>query len=306
MEHLSAAVKADPSQSLTTVTRIVTVPTGPGVPTGPQRYNPAMPGNPWMPGVVRPGVVRPGNPGYPGNPGMPAQPTQIVTQTQARSPAAWKGDSVTCVLALQQMEGDLKEAMAVSTAYGRASETEMLKDLSDKLGIIRATVWDDRNKYVHNAMPAGALRTVEVGGNAPTGYITTGHNGAPVLGFRYSFFDVGTKMVLAKLEPLCAKPATDAPKDTFEIMAKEGYAVGGLTVDSDGSHVVAVKVIFMGYKDGAVVKTDTYTSEWLGEPDDNKPKTLAGNGETVLGTCGRTAGNFTAIGLIVKPLEEKK
>jgi len=311
VQDLEAAVKADPTQQVTTVSRVITTPGTPaGVPVAPRPYIP----QPYIPqpGIPQPGIPRPGiRPGYPGNPMMPAQPVQpsqqIVTETRGTSPAAWKGDSIACVVALFKVEGDLNEVMALSGAYGHTNDTEMVKDLREKLGVIRGTVYDNRNKYLP-VLPTGALRTQEVGGPGTVGYVTTGPAGKPMLGFQCTLNTAPTggtpKPVIAKLAPLFSVEA-NPPAEVVNVVAKDGYAVGGLIVDTDGKYVVAVKVIFVGYKNGHVVKSDTYTSDWVGTADTNKPVTLGGNGEMVVGTCGRNAANLAAIGLLVVP-EAKK
>ena len=76
-----------------------------------------------------------------------------------------------------------------------------------------------------------------------------------------------------------------------------------MVVDSDATNVVAVRIIFVGYKEGHANPSDTYTSDWLGTADDTPPKTLGGHGEIVVGICGRRGLNQDAIGLVIKPAD---
>ncbi len=311
MEDLEAAAKADPSQQVTTVRRVITLPSSP---QAPRTYGPQQPYRP-QPGIPQPGIPRPGmpgvRPGMPGYPGVPAPPVQQVVTEQSRgsSPATWKGDSLACVVALHKTEKDLEDGMALATAYGQATDAEFFSDLKDKLGMIRAVIYDNRNKYVP-ALPAGALRTEEVGAPGTRAYVTTGPAGKLMVGLRYAVNHPPTGSpaapVIVKIDPIFSGLEGSTAPNMEDVVAKEGYVVGGLTVDTDGHHVLAVKVIFVRYRDGHVVKSDAYTSDWLGTPDESKPTTVGGNGELVVGTCGATAGNLTAIGLLVVPAEGKK
>ena len=51
--------------------------------------------------------------------------------------------------------------------------------------------------------------------------------------------------------------------------------------------------------DGRLDKTDSYTSDWIGEPSEKPPQTLGGTGAPVLGVYGRKAAVLDAVGLML-------
>lgn len=82
------------------------------------------------------------------------------------------------------------------------------------------------------------------------------------------------------------------------VLAKDGYAIGGLTVDAD-QYVDAVQPIFMKLRpDGKLDPADRYQGPWLGEPRGKNPRTIDGNGVKVIGIHGRGTAVLDAVGLV--------
>ena len=82
------------------------------------------------------------------------------------------------------------------------------------------------------------------------------------------------------------------------VVAKEGYAVGGVVVDaSDIVH--AIQLIFMRVKeDDQLDPRNTYKSDWLGHPSGATPVEINGGGRRVIGFMTRRQAALDAIGLL--------
>jgi S1-C subfamily serine protease len=81
------------------------------------------------------------------------------------------------------------------------------------------------------------------------------------------------------------------------VVAKPGYAIGGIKVDS-GQVFHAMQVVFMRIRpDGRLDPQDTYTSDWIGEPKGGV-QTVVSEGTPVVGVHGRRMLLVHAIGLI--------
>ena len=320
VQDMQTAAKADPSQRVTAVQQVVTLHLAPQPRTyGPQQPYMPQPGipNPYVqpgmpnPYVTRSGIARPAipQPGMPINPMAPEAEVQAVVteRTRGSSPATWKSDSLTCLVALYKADRDLDDGIALAAAYGQAIDVELLKEIKERLGVIRVTIYGDRNKFVTTPK---ALKTLEVGGQGEKLFSVTLPSGAPVVGFRAMFSRTRTvpmgelpKEAVATLEPLYGTGRAAASGPT-EVVAKDGYVVGGLMVSTDGMNVLAVKVIFMGLKNGQLDKTYTYVSDWLGAPGKADAVKVAGTGALVVGTHGKRReddAGLAAIGLLVVP-----
>ncbi len=117
-QDIQNAINADPSRSTVTVIN-------PPVP----RFAPI----PHRPGMSR----RP----------APAMPRQSIAIVSSGSPATWKGDSLLCVVALNDAESDLKQAHSLCEAFGQQGQAEEVSGARDRVALIRAKVFDARNKY---------------------------------------------------------------------------------------------------------------------------------------------------------------
>jgi hypothetical protein len=126
----------------------------------------------------------------------------------------------------------------------------------------------------------------------------------PVIGVRFTTGDWSGHKCIRQIEPLYEKPADPATGDSVDVMAKPGYAMGGLVVSSDthGDKAIwAMQVIFMRLDNGHLVKSDPYRGHWIGGIKETLPKIVLGNkGETVVGFFGRQGLNVDGIGLILK------
>jgi hypothetical protein len=153
-------------------------------------------------------------------------------------------------------------------------------------------------------IPEGTVRSEMMGGNGGMPFVHVEDDHTPVLGFHYAIGQ-WNRAVIRQLDPIFEDTKTSAEEGTKTILARDGFVVGGLVVDTDGTNTVAVRVIFMKLKDGRPDPASKYISEWIGIPSRATVKTLAGKGETVIGTFGRKGMNLDAVGLVLAGSERK-
>lgn len=146
-------------------------------------------------------------------------------------------------------------------------------------------------------LPEGAAKTDLLGGKGGSPYTLVPANAGPVLGFRYVIGSWGRTKPLRKLEPLYD---SSAEKEANVVLARQGYAVGGMNVAQDQTNILAVQVIFMRYKDGKLDPKDSYKSDWISDSTGKNVVQLAGDGKLVIGTFGRQGMNLDAFGLIIQ------
>ena len=92
-------------------------------------------------------------------------------------------------------------------------------------------------------------------------------------------------------------------KTVKTVKAKEGYAVGAVTV-VHGMMFDGMSVTFMKVSNGVLDPTDSYESEWVGTTEKKKPTKLGGDGTPVVGIVGKTnAKEMTGMGLLFKGQE---
>jgi ATP-dependent protease ClpP protease subunit len=310
-QHVQNAKESDPAE---VISRVVT--TGPRYP------------RPMVPGPVMPGRPRPFRPGFPPNPGG----TTVVTTV---SRAHWKARSLACTVALQQAEADLAEEKSLCEAFGQQGAAELFGEAQTQLGVVRARIYDDRDKYGpgiavavappttrpagattpanpparpplasrirDNRMPTGAVQTELLGGHGGGRFVHVNPTGGPVVGFRYALGSWGGKSVMRTFDPIYDRPTVGAPADPTAVVARDGYVVGALRVESDDASVFNVQVVFVRFTDGRADPADSYTSERIGVPAGAAMHDLGEKGTWVIGTYGRKGLNLDALGLVLAP-----
>jgi hypothetical protein len=81
----------------------------------------------------------------------------------------------------------------------------------------------------------------------------------------------------------------------WRLLAKDGYAVGGMVVVGD--HLVrGVKIIFMRTAGGRLDVTDRYESEWAGDRGGAPAINYNGEGQPAVGVRGRSGSLIDALG----------
>ncbi len=324
--HLAEAKENIPSDQIT-LERVITGPAGPIMPGNPTpgRFGPTAPGGP-----ARPGFGGGGFDGGFGGRASPSQNPRVVEQVAVDSPEArakWLEKSLATVVALQKVEGDLQDSLTLEEAFGDTN-TDDIQDAAGAIAATRAEIYANRNRFsapsgiAHtpvappplvrlsepkevpstpapetDGLPTSARKTELLGGMGGSPFIRVDDQGRPMIGVRYTLGKWQGKPVIRRIEPLFEKPA-DAQNSGTTLLAKDGYAVGGLVVDAS-VNVDSFKVQFFRIKDGKPDPSDQYSSDWQGAPGDHAlTHKLGGNGDKVLGIYGRQGLNQDAVGLV--------
>jgi hypothetical protein len=87
------------------------------------------------------------------------------------------------------------------------------------------------------------------------------------------------------------------------VIAKDGYAIGGLIVDAD-QYVHAIKVVFMRENGPELDSGNSYESDWLSTPTGQKPVMLGGDGRAVLGLKTKQGIVLDGLGVILRAKEK--
>lgn len=110
--------------------------------------------------------------------------------------------------------------------------------------------------------------------------------GAPMLGFAYSFSGWDGHPCFSQIRPIFK----DIPLRQFKerVMAKEGYAVGGVNVEAS-PYFSGLQVIFMRVDGKRLKPTDSYLSDWIRAPSataTTEKATYKSDGKLVVGIHG--------------------
>ena len=82
------------------------------------------------------------------------------------------------------------------------------------------------------------------------------------------------------------------------VMAKAGYAVGGVTCWCDSHIVRRIRVRFMKIIPDGLDTADFYESEWIGEFEAGEPQESMTSGGFIIGVAGRAGAGLDALGLL--------
>jgi hypothetical protein len=119
----------------------------------------------------------------------------------------------------------------------------------------------------------------------------------PVIGFAWSSGSWAGQKLIGRLEPMFTR---DVPGGfQTSVVAREGYAVGGISVEGD-DFVRAIQVVFVKTTPGGKLDpSDSYTSDWIGHPAGKSVQAIDSRGTKVIGIQGRKAAILDAVGLIL-------
>jgi hypothetical protein len=119
----------------------------------------------------------------------------------------------------------------------------------------------------------------------------------PLIGFAWSSGSWAGQKLIGRLEPMFTR---DVPRGfQASVVAREGYAVGGISVEGD-DFVRAIQVVFMRTTaDGKLEPADSYASEWIGHPAGKSVTAIDSRGTKVIGIQGRKAAILDAVGLVL-------
>lgn len=104
-------------------------------------------------------------------------------------------------------------------------------------------------------------------------------------------------------QDLAGKQYGTQVSNSVTIKAKEGYAVGAVTV-KHGLMFDGMSVTFMKVTDGKLDPSDAYESQWVGDDGKKRPTKLGGDGTPVIGIVGKSSPkDMTGMGLLFKGQE---
>lgn len=127
-------------------------------------------------------------------------------------------------------------------------------------------------------------------------WVSKSPTGQDVVGVRFVMGRWNGKPLFRTLDPLYDR--VDAGQNNV-VVAKPGYVVGGILVDSDEQEH-AIRLIFMKSRAGRLLSHDAYLSDWIGTPvTGTPPKLIGSHGEHVIGLCGYRGLNLDGVGLVL-------
>ena len=140
-------------------------------------------------------------------------------------------------------------------------------------------------------------KTDAIGGPGGFAFEGLAPNGR-LLGLRYAVGSWAGEAAIGQLEPVFEQ---SIPNNRLTaVVAREGYAVGALEVDSD-KLVNALRIVFMSIDEqGKLDPSRSYKSDWLGTRTRRATQTIDGKGATVIGIHGRRGAVLDAIGLVLE------
>jgi len=158
---------------------------------------------------------------------------------------------------------------------------------------------------------------IQGGGNDPE-FNDTAPEGALLVGLEVGYGKAGNNPTVRTVRPIYRIDDKDSlgtqfgtpSGDVVKVVAKPGYAVGGITVKS-GITVDGMSIKFMKVIEGKLDPKDSYESDWLGGKGGGNPVKIGGDGTLVKGLIGRAnpgSKDVTGLGLLYeeKPVPEKK
>lgn len=134
-----------------------------------------------------------------------------------------------------------------------------------------------------------------VGGDEPGGDFDARLSEGSVTGVRFRTGRWRDESGIMRIEPTNGTGSSDGES---QVVARSGYALGGINVDRDGKSLRAIQLVFMRVRpDGRLDAGDSYLSDWIGQPTGTMlPLRCAGG--RMIGFYGRKGILIRSIGLI--------
>ncbi len=147
----------------------------------------------------------------------------------------------------------------------------------------------------------------EPNGNERDRFREVAREGAVLVGARVGYIDPGRDQKVGMIQPIFQTGSNyvsgkshgkDVPP-SITVVARPGYAVGAINTRT-GLFLDAFQFVFMKFDDGQLDPSDSYTSDWLGDPRGGGDGKASGDGNLVVGIHGRTSGReVDMLGLVV-------
>ncbi len=168
---------------------------------------------------------------------------------------------------------------------------------------------DDRERPQSGVIDGKPTRTSQVGGSGGAPFEDIPAPRSMLVGFKFTtFFYHGKALCVKSVQPIYRSTGQLVESMVFgkpsptqtRIIAKEGYAVGGLVtqISKAPQRVDGFKLIFMRIKGESLDPRDSYESAWIGGRGNLVETTLGGDGRAVIGICGRCRDDLDSLGLV--------
>ncbi len=147
----------------------------------------------------------------------------------------------------------------------------------------------------------------EPNGNERDRFREVAQEGGVLVGARVGYVEPGRDQKVGMIQPVfqagstyvSGKPHGKDVPPSITVVARPGYAVGAINTRT-GLFLDAFQFVFMRFRDGQLDTSDSYTSDWLGDPHGGGDGKASGDGSLVVGIHGRTSGReVNMLGLVV-------
>ena len=148
-------------------------------------------------------------------------------------------------------------------------------------------------------------RTELVGGDGGHQFEDTAPSGLQLVGFEITTGKPFGDLIITSIKAIFSGPSGTfygqlrgrPSDDVVTVRAKDGYAVGGI-VAKGGRQADGLKVEFMRFQGNQLIANESYESDWVGGRGGGDEVTMAGDGRTVIGICGRSGIALDKFGLV--------
>jgi WD40 repeat protein len=194
----------------------------------------------------------------------------------------------------------------------RPSGQDKKESPEDRVSINPAPKVKAPDQGAGNEMPAGQPRKavvkhtplVRVGGSGGQAFEDLPAEMSLLVGFHFTTVDYGSGVFIKSVQPIYLTaqgrvpgPVHGEPRgNRVKVEARDGYAVGGILAHQNPDDL---KIRFMRVKETALDLADTYESPWVCGRFGDTTTLLAGEGQPVVGICGRQGANADALGLMI-------
>ena len=146
------------------------------------------------------------------------------------------------------------------------------------------------------------VRSGDHGGDEGAAFRDLAPAGSRLIGLRYL-----RSNIVAAIQPIYDTPqkrtfgrwcGREGTQNSPTLMAKEGYALGGLVVRTS-NRIECLQAIFMRAEGDRLNPADSYRSEWIGTQAGGPELTIGGDGAPVIGVYGAEREYLRSLGLIL-------
>lgn len=151
----------------------------------------------------------------------------------------------------------------------------------------------------------GSIRTKRAGGRGGVEFEDVSEAAGLLVGLRLAKTNYYNSVIVGGVQPVYQSGTTvkrgrsygSSQRDLLEIVAKPGYAVGGMKYRA-GDRIDSVKLIFMKIISTGLDTNDTYESDWFGGSGPPEEYRIDGAGRPIVGIHGGAGNDLDGFGLV--------